>query len=142
MKCRNMVLFEKRKKKGSGREYDYPKRVISWFHKQLGQQIPETEMVVCGGKIVVSVKLDEEPYLGGCSYSTSIEYRCDRCKGGFYPELPSFTEGFSKLATELIEGISDVNHSVMQAMAIEQERIRRLPYKEQVAAFKQERRKG
>jgi hypothetical protein len=137
MKCRNHVLFETRKRRGSGKEYEYPKVVHSWIHKEFGSYTSTPEkMVECGGNLVATIKANEEPYMGGVSAVLEVTITCDRCNCFFYPEIPTTAEGISKFVTMLLERISDEDQAQLMEAAREEERIRRLPIKERMEIFK------
>jgi hypothetical protein len=136
MKCKNFVLIEKRKRKGSGKEYDFPKVVQSWLHKENGGYTPVPGIEECGGKIVATIKANEEPYMGGVSAVLEVTFTCVRCNCFFFPELPTSDKSLSEFITMLLEKVSEEDHAQLMEAAREEERIRRLPIKERMEIFK------
>ena len=98
MPCSNMVLWVDARKKGSGKPIRKIKKWHSWWFTYCGQEEPEG-MVPCTGRVKIEV---ETSYGNGCcdAGGTSLVYKCDTCRGGFYPEMPQDTEDLAELLNE------------------------------------------
>lgn len=112
MKCGLNVIW-RANKKGTKRQ---PVKWVSWYHleeveRNWGDHPDKPDMLelkegdvleVCDGNVGVTVKAVDEPDWGGTYASFEIEYKCDKCGGSYYPELPQYDEDMSLFITEAV----------------------------------------
>jgi len=135
MNCKNWILTEDGRKKGSGEPIKKVVAVQNWWLWRTGQLVfkrgtPEYDkQELCGGAILVSVRIEVDGGCGACgSSSVAISYKCSRCACTHYPELP---QDASELGTYLAVSLSkmpDAEHDklVEHCWNAEVERIKKL----------------
>lgn len=107
MRCGAYVVYEERRRKGSGKPYmKKVKCAPSWIAFVNPDGIPEGAER-CDGNIIATVAAVDEPYMGGTSAKLEIEYKCDKCGETFYNELPEDAESLSTVLTQWVAGLPD-----------------------------------
>lgn len=141
MRCDNKVVYETRRKRGPGTEYQHPVASYSWFHLKQGQtRKPEdaARWETCGGEIEVRVGIGSD---GGChccgGTEVEVAYKCKRCSGTYYPELVQTADDLAAFLTKQLAALSqsDVEELRAQRWELEiqsQERTRK--FSEELAA--------
>lgn len=112
MKCENKIVFH------ANRERRTQVAVYSWFHLKQGQ-IPTPGHAdiweTCGGLVTVSIGIETSDGCGCCGGSSvGVSYRCTRCKGEFYPELPQSSEELADVMTAFLEKMSGKDHTALK----------------------------
>lgn len=102
MNCGAFVVWEERRRRGSGKPYmkvsrSWPSWVL-FVNKEEAAKIP-TDAVRCDGNIIATIQAVDEPYMGGHSAELEVTYKCDKCGANFFNELPMHTGG--RISAEL-----------------------------------------
>ena len=74
MKCDNVIAFTGKK----GKRLVVISTWYNTFTYPEGMEFKDQQ--VCGGDISCTVKLEYEPYMGGCSERVDVDWTCSRCK--------------------------------------------------------------
>lgn len=107
MKCKNMIVIEERKAKGTGKPYQ---KVLYTLGQHITQVVPK-EAVLCSGDIKVRVCIED---IGSCRCSggsVHVEYLCLRCGNQSFPEFPEAEDGISEFMTRTIAKMSDSQYA-------------------------------
>ena len=102
MKCENLVKL--RKQKRSGRlVVDKRAPIFNWRAPQQSDPPHTAQHVTCGGQLRPRIKLEADPYWGGCGFDIEIEYKCSRCGTYADPlELPQDVKGLEEFLAQII----------------------------------------
>jgi hypothetical protein len=106
MTCNTRVLWQERKRRGSGAPYQ---KAVRWYHSGFAPEaIPEAErdqLVVCDGPVVATIAAVDEPDYGGTYAVLEIGYKCGKCGASVFPHLPQDAESLSRFVTDAIQEI-------------------------------------
>lgn len=105
MTCGTLVLWEDRRRRGSGKTYR--KAVAHYYPGQPKESIPAKvlpHLVVCLGRIIATVEAVNEPEWGGTSPRLEITYKCAECGATTFPHLPDSETKLSAALTEWVAG--------------------------------------
>jgi len=56
----------------------------------------------CGGKIIASISVEEEPYMGGSFHHLSVEFKCEKCGETTHEGLPDIYN-INNFLTSIVE---------------------------------------
>ncbi len=128
MKCNYKVILKEKRRVGSGKPYTAATNVMAPNHPKYATAEEDTGHTMCGGNITAAVSTSVEGSCGCCGYAElEIEYKCDKCGGAFYKELPT-TDSLSDFLTVMIGRLTTDDLDKMAAYKVERERIRQELY--------------
>lgn len=105
MTCGTWVLYEERRRKGSGKLY---RKATRFYHSEFPRTaIPDDQLKrleICDGKIVATVDIEVDGGCGCCgTTSVRIAYRCEKCRAECFPHLPQNADALSTFVTAALE---------------------------------------
>ena len=122
MKCKSMVKFVPAKKKGSGEPYQKAVKIYPRYQIKLGTFTPDPDMVECNGFLKVTVEASMEGECSCSSYSVlNIKYRCDKCGGEYYPELPQNSKELSEFFEAILRNLHEDDRERTLIVKVEKE---------------------
>lgn len=135
MRCTHLIVVTEGKARGSGKPVEKIVATdVTWFGIRQGMNAPP-EAVECGGTIDVSVVVQTSDGCGCCGSSDAeVVYRCSRCKGTFYPELPGDADELGKFLTKMLAEMPDAEHQKLIEARWDWEQVKQ----EQLNAFRGE----
>lgn len=79
MKCNHTVWYQ---------IYNNGRRVnLGWTEpKNLNELEGRIEVVICQGDIESQIRAENDPYYGGTNAVLLVNFVCNQCGGGYYPE--------------------------------------------------------
>jgi hypothetical protein len=114
MKCKSLVKFIPARKKGSGTAYQKAIRIYPKYQISSGWFTPESDMIECDGDIKVLIEASMEGECQCSSYAElKIKYKCNKCGGDYYPELPQNSREISYLVEVFLEKLPEYQRDRM-----------------------------
>jgi len=102
MKCNSKLLYYKKLNKNgtkkiayifkpniSQEELDFVIQQLSAPHKRNNCSVDFSQIDNCDGKISCEISAQDEPSWGGSYAKLDVLFKCDKCKGTIYPDLPN-----------------------------------------------------
>jgi hypothetical protein len=115
MKCGCYVVYEKRKKKGSGKLYMKAVKTVTPFHVQRGVIERPENSVVCDGDIIINVSAIEEPYFEeGSSPVLEVEAKCNKCGNTDFSEILNMYSNNEDISYLAMKGIANITEEERQ----------------------------
>ena len=109
MNCNCKVTMVDARRVGSGKPYKRATKVLY----PADPRYADSDGEICNGKIIATVNATMDGGCGCCGYADlEVEYKCDKCGGQYYSELPNTEETLSDFLTVMIARLdeTDVNN--------------------------------
>ena len=117
MRCNAIVVWEDRRKKGSGEPIKTPRVLVGPppalepYKKHLPLRFEAYTAALntpgaaqCDGKIICSIEAVDELYYGGSSAALEVGYKCNKCGNtSFWGVLPTDGDEIAGIVTKAIE---------------------------------------
>lgn len=125
MKCKNMIVIEERKRRGTGEPYQ---KVVQTLGRSFNGSYPKEavlttgirSVILCDGDIRVTVDIED---IGDCRCSggsLNVVYLCLRCGNRSFNEFPESEDALSKFMTKVIAEMPDSKYEEILKVYLDQ----------------------